>query len=257
MTKNCREKISWLTLHGTRLDIELIVKLLEKDYEFKTIESFGQILNVAISTASRFVKKLGYPSFKHFIYEYHDKQYENIYNKGIELNYLRSKATEKTINDYELECSISLIGRKLTGTIYVLGSQRSKSIANLIIQRLNDGKINASYYNEKIEDFDKWIKKIKSQDSIIMITITGHSLRIQKAIEILEKQNIKPFGVVITAAKMIKVPNYFIVITPNVLNSKYHLNEWVEYNIVQLKILSIVTTILNSTFLYRNKKNNK
>lgn len=255
MTKDCKEKISWLMMQGTRLDNEIAVKLVEKDYAFKTIQSFGAQLNVAISTASRFVKKLGYPSFKHFMYEYNDKTHNEYEIGGVELNALTSKASGKTIADYELECNISRIGSKLTGTIYVLSSQRSKSIANLIIQRLNDAQILSSHFNEKEESLEKWIKQITPQDSIILLTISGHSLRIQKAIDIFQIWKNKPFGLIITATKTMKIPHNFVVVNPNVLNSKYHLNEWVEYNIVQLKVLGIVTIVLNSTFLYRSKEN--
>lgn len=256
MTKDCKEKISWLMMHGTTLDNEISLKLNdEKKYQFRTIAELGQQLNIAISTVSRYVKKLGYLYFKDFMYEYNEKNYENVKGSEVSLGALTSKASGRTNDDCALECNVSQIGQKLKGKIHVISSQRSKAIAKLIIERLKDANIESAYFNENTEEFEQWIKNINPQDSVILVTVSGHSLRIQKTLEIFEKMAHKPFGLIITAAKNLKVPENVSVITPNILHSKYHLNEWVEYNIVQLKIINIVTILLNSAFLYRSQVN--
>ena len=217
--------------------------LLEKEPIIKKIVDFKKIMGVSLSSAHHFIKKIGYPTFTHFLYDYNNVNY--VFNK--ESKYHMS--IEEKANEFA-----KIIGNK---KIFIATSRRAKSLGKFLAERLNDGGIQNLYYSESKMDQNWFIKQ--SQKSILLIfDVTGYSNQVKKFLRIIETEIPKsktPTIILITAAstkEIMKYKNHFSI--GEIESANHPINNWLEYNEILLKLFEFVHYFLKSIYKIRYVK---
>lgn len=259
MTNLCTKRLMDMETNGTQQDILSARRLLNENISFSNITELAKILSIGNSSMSRFVKRLGYPSFKHFYYEYISK------NEGEEkYNYSegRSQLSESTADREQVMFNkiVEEMASKIRGRIFIISSRRGKSIAKFMSERLNDGKVENVLFHESTDDIHEFFKKITKNDTVFVITLSGHSMIISRAItEIaLINESEKPQVAILTASQYMSIFKKYEYISLGIItNKKYSLDDWKNYNFAILKMMNIIILLLNKLYddkLLKNKR---
>lgn len=243
MQNRCKEALLNIQISGTRVDKKIAEKLLDNDVQKKIskIVDISEICDVSVSTASRFITKIHYPSFKHFIYEYSNemaKKNEIIDENGdeVDASYIQ-EITEKSHN---------LISH-VKGDIFTLTSRRGKSIGKMLHERLNDAKVKNFLFRESKDNVEEFVKS-SAGNTLILVSLSGYSNVFSKAIHEIAKldEKDKPNVIILTAAVWMNIfEKYEYISLGKLKKKKYDLDEWKDYNYALLDIMSTLIVLLN------------
>lgn len=251
MLNKCKEALLNIQISGTRVDKRIAGVLLSEKAQknIKKIADVAKICDISLSTASRFIAKMQYPSFKHFIYEYIPEK-----NKQTASNETNKEKTSY-IQDV-MEKSHDLVSH-LKGRIFILTSRRGKSIGKFLHERLNDGKFDNELFRESQDQVEEFVQKSRS-NTLILVSLSGYSQIFSHAIQAIARleEDEKPNVIILTAAMWMSIfEKYDYISIGKLRKKKYDLDQWKEYNIALLDIMSTVIVLLNDIYDYQlNKK---
>ena len=218
--------------------------LLKHNPSIKRIIDIQSQVNVSLSSAHRFVKAIGYPTFTHFLYDYNE--YSNLLVK------------EEENDSYEIVDEIAkTFGRVTKGKkIYIITSRRAKSLGKFFLERLNDGKIPCLYYSESKMQIGDFLKK--TQNAIVLVfDLSSHSYILEKTNEILEDNFFdgkQPKFLLVSASSSKIVKNYkYHFSIGEIENKNYAINNWHDYNDIILKLFEFLHKLLKYIHIYNKK----
>lgn len=245
MTNDCKKRLKEILTSGTKLHQRIALALIEQNLEFSGISELSEILNVPISSLSRFVAAINYKSFKFFLFEYLDSKAEGIvWSKDEEKNNEPSKSkVTKKIED---------IVSKTGGNVYLLTSKRSRCIGKFMDERLENGGIKSELFSGQTSEIEKFVSKISKDDTLILVTLSGYSFQVSEAIQAVarRKEGTRPVIIIITVAKYMKVFNKYPYIYVTKFTNSYITDDsnWIVYNSVINEIMPIIGEILNGIY---------
>lgn len=243
MKNTCKEKLHQIEMNGTRVDKKIAQFLFSnKGEDISKINDLSDGCDISLSTAHRFIIKIGYPTFKHFYYEF----------KDIQLKESECKTTNSYINEV-YEQTVDVIS-KIKGDIFIISSRRGKSIGKLFNERLNDGNIKNVLYSESKDNLQQFVKS-SANNTLILISLSGYSNIFSKAIEEIAKLPIKdkPNVIILTAAQWMKIfEKYSYISIGKIYHKKYDLDDWKEYNSALLDVMTTITIMLNELWRIRH-----
>ncbi|MDI4567903.1 MAG: hypothetical protein E7Y34_02360, partial [Mycoplasma sp.] len=174
MTNDCKQKVETMLINGNTHDFIIAQKILkfeELSHKIKNIIDFSKMVEKPLSTTSRFINKLGYKSFKHFIFEFN----------GYDGNEIKKDKELNTFWSYGLQ-KIDEISKKIRGKIFVMSSKKTKSIAFYLYYSFQHIKVNCEFFDGKISELEYWLNQIGPNDTLIMISMSGTSNRFTSAL---------------------------------------------------------------------------
>lgn len=242
MQNRCKEALLNIQISGTRVDKKIAERLLDTEIQKKIskIVDISEICEISVSTASRFIAKIHYPSFKHFIFDY-----SNEMAKKNEIDEDENDADASYIQEIT-EKSHSLISH-VKGDIYTLTSRRGKSIGKMLHERLNDARVKNYLFRESKDDVEEFVKA-SAGNTLILVSLSGYSNVFSKAIHEIAKldEKDKPNVIILTAAVWMNIfEKYEYISLGKLKKKKYDLDEWKDYNYALLDIMSTLVVLLN------------
>lgn len=159
MTNKCKDKLK-KALTGCKSDKKIAEFLLKKERQFTTINELSALSGISSSTIHRFSQKNNFHSFKHLVQEYSisNSQKENTTNKSI---------------DYEE--TVKKISIKMENKIHIVTSFKTRGVGILVSDQLRTYNIDNKIYDKNEESIAEFIKNIKNDESILLITLSGES----------------------------------------------------------------------------------
>ena len=235
MTTECKKRLRIIKYDGSTKHSQMAEKLLKKDIEFSKIVDLAKIFDSSVSSVHRFITKMGFPSFKHFKYEYNsDGQVDDV------------------ITNVQSETSKEIEGiiERIRGKFWIVPSRRGRAIAKFSEERLKDGHVDCEVYDEKNNNVKEFVRNIPAEDTIFIIDIAGHSYVVSNAIaEIANIEDKKrPAVIILTAAQWMKVfSKYKFIYVAKFLSSHFEdISRWDDYNYIMIRLMPVVSELLNA-----------
>ncbi|WP_127943056.1 SIS domain-containing protein [Mycoplasma sp. ATU-Cv-703] len=242
---SCHQKIRRLLSEGTRLDVHISSRLVSNKAcgRFATIKQLASFLEAPVSTCSRYVQKLGYKSFRDFYLEYSRHCVSKL--SGGHTFSEPSTGGRKT-----LDSKMERISQHSYQTIFVLSSRRSHSLALWMSSRLGEAKIKHQIFEEEKEKLIDWLGHVGSEDLVVLVSITGESYRVDKALRYFKTRKKDVFGVLVSSVSNVKrVPSHFIYFSsPGRSSHHSKANNWLEYNRGQENVVKTLVSLLKTIF---------
>lgn len=235
MTTECKKRLRIIKYDGSSKHSQMAEKLLKKNIEFTKIVDLAKTFDSSVSSVHRFITKMGFPSFKHFKYEYNADGYN-----------------DDTINTPQAEYLKEIEGiiERTRGKFWILPSRRGRAIAKFAEERLKDGHVDCEVYEESNNNLREFVNSIPKEDTIFIIDITGHSYIVGNAIaQLAEIPNAKrPSVIILTAAQWMKLfSKYKFIHVAKFLSSHFEdISRWDDYNYIMIRLMPVVSEILNA-----------
>lgn len=235
MTNECKKRLRIIKYDGSSKHAKIAERFLESTVKFEKIADLAAMFNCSVSSIHRFITKMGYPSFKHFQYDYQ--------NQG-------SPAAVLTKETPDIKKHIEGVVSRVQGKLWFIPSRRGKAIAHLIDERFRDGKIDSECYKEENKNINEFVGRVGKGDTLVLLDITGHSYIISKALEEIAKRDAdsRPNIIIITAAKWMKVFNkYPYIYIAKLLSSSFEdIPRWDDYNYILIRVIPTIVELLNA-----------
>lgn len=200
--------------------------------DFETIQQLADIVGVSVSVVDKFVKIGGWPSFKHFYFEFINKEPVN-----------SVKLSKGTISPKDNE-TIYRIAKNLQGTPNILCSKKTRPIGELLKSRFADIGVRVNVFIGERDEIATFLRKTKNSDSLLLITVSGQSSIITKALEQIAVMNklLIPKITIISSSQWIKIFEKYDFINTAIINQQTEsaLEKWTNYNESILKIIEFL-----------------
>ncbi|WKX02585.1 hypothetical protein [Candidatus Mycoplasma mahonii] len=244
MTNNVRKRLIERIITGTKQQITICTKLLnDNNIKIKNLEHLSSILKCSNSSVTRMVKSLGFPSFKHFFYEFTSNEEEELKHENNDLIWYENPAKE-----------VSLL---LTGKIFIFNSIRAKSIGKFLNERLNSANISNEYFHESWErNITNVVNRISLNDTAIIITMNGASNLANKILDELTNSKKVNRVVVLTANEKIKYHHkikHFSI--SKIDRTNYQVETFDGYNFACLRMIAFLCPLLKELYKIKTKNN--
>lgn len=245
MTNLCRERLNAVLNKGTKNDKMIADKLLKDDLVFTTISSLVKKIGISSSTIHRFSQKIGYPSFKHFLFDYNSENDAPV----VESNIVESRIN---ITKQNIEMS-EQIAKQIKGKMHIITSRRTRGIGRLISDQLNIFKIEHAFYAKEENSLEEFISHANQDDTIILITLSGDSLIISNAIGLIaqKKKAEMPNVVILTGATPLKIFSQYAFMDVVLLEKEYDFSNWKTYIESILELIKVALIVVQKK--YSNK----
>lgn len=242
MTNLCRERLNEILNKGTKNEKAIANKLLSNDLTFTTINSLVQKIGISSSTIHRFSQKIGYPSFKHFLFDYSsDKEVASTPSNIVES---RINITKENIEMSEQ------IAKQIKGKLHIITSRRTRGIGRLISDQLNIFKIDHGFYDKLETTLEEYIDNAKQGDTIMLVTLSGDSLIISNAIGLIaqKKKSDMPNVVILTGATPLKIFSQYTFMDVVLLEKEYDFSNWKTYIESILELIKVALIVVQKKY---------
>ena len=231
-----RESLNWKTKNCKKIATALL-----ENKELNRIKKIATFCNVSYSSVDRFIKQLGYPSFKHFVYEYENE--EDFKNKSL----------DNLIFKYQQQGQD--IAKKITGKIFIATSRKDKCIGKFLNERLNDENIKHEYFFESKNNISTFVENvIDEKGTLILISFFPYSKLFNNFLQEISSVQSKPNVIIITNAKWIDVfEKYNYVSIGQISKKNYDIEKFDEYNHFLSEVFVLFFAILSEIWKISKK----
>lgn len=248
MIETCKQRLIRMKKTGGKSDRVIAEKLLEsEDSKIPKIAEMSAKLGISNSSVTRFVRRMGYPSFKHFQYEYNNNTTE--YNVEHHKFDYSARYAEK---------AKEIMKKVNPGPIYIISSRRGHPISFMMAHRLEAVNVKVrSFHNENctIEEFIEMSK----EGTLFIISISGYSKVFSDAMTTIAQLEEKPNVILITAAKWMKIFEKYNYISLGDVNASFNSilenDSWENYNNLIIELSMILMNVAKE--IYKQKQNSR
>lgn len=242
MNKTCVDRLLKIKVSGTPLNIQMATYLLNEQPKIDTIIELSKLFKAPLSSTSRFIGRLGYNAFQHFLLDYNEIERHN--EQSINTEVKRSKESIDEVIKYISNSK----------SIHIMTSRKDKAIGKFVHERLNDGGVVNYLYSESSNKMKQFIENIKPKDCLVMIDLIGESYIISNAFTLISKAQQeapnKDLGfcvIIITAAKWVSAfHKYDFIHVERLMDETVVQNVgWKDYNHILKNILPVFLDIMD------------
>lgn len=203
MNNEIMNKLKYSHMKGTKNTKKIcdyLINLLNMNQkpEFSTIQVLATLSGVSTASVNRFVYASGWPTFKHFIHDFHDH-----FNAQATGDDLRNEIGTRK-KDFNW-CREGLDHKK----IKFICSKKSRYLGKLISERFIAEGWNSTTFEGTYSDVAEYASKLNNEDYVVLVTISGGSLIVSKTIEEISKNrlmgNPMPNILVVSSAQWLDV----------------------------------------------------
>lgn len=247
MNESCRDKMIRIRKTGSKNDRLIAEKLLDQDQiQISKISEMSEILQVSNSSITRFARKMGYPSFKHFQYEL---------SKGA--SEYKIESSKKDYSTIYAEKAKQIMKNVKNAPIYIISSKRGEPISFLMANRLQAVNIKVYMFHQSDDTLEEFIEKSK-EGNLFVVSISGYSKIFSDAMSLISKKD-DLHVLLITASKWMKAFERFNYVSLGEINDAFNTikvdDSWENYNKLLIELSMILMNI--SSEIYRKKQESR
>lgn len=215
-----------------------------KEINFSTIDSLSSLTMISRSTIARFATSNGWPSYKHFYFEFVE-----FFNTQL----LQGCDVEKSYLDRSTEIAKLLASKE----IVFICSKKSKFVGDLINSRLIEYGIKSECFQGGFYEIGDYVGKIWKSKLIVLITISGGSMLVSQAIEEIAKRyqnGMHPNILIISSAKWLNIFEKYSFIKHVFVKNEQDIDTSSGYNYSISSIVDLLLRVVNELYDLEGRK---
>lgn len=244
--------LEWIRLHSTKNDKKIATFLLdnfrsETKTPFKTVDDLSKIVNLSYSGIDRFIKTGKWLSYKHFYHSYMEAM-----NLGTKKN-RQSNSSETNAKWMQISENVAV---ELKNNFFLICSKKSRPIGYWTEYRLSEIGKPSYVFDGEAEQIPSFINKMKPNDVLFLITVSGNSRIVNKALESIARlpRVRMPKIYILSTAHWLDIFDKYDFITSIRVDANYVSESWESYNFLMIELLNEITKVINTYFLTEWKK---
>lgn len=238
MTNNLKTKLTNSVNTGTKKEVAISRQLLQNpEIHFKNLKSFATIFKCSHSSVTRYSRSLGFPSFKHFFYEYlEEEKTSELRHENNDILYYKEEAQK--------------LAKIIKGKLFIFTSRRGKSIGKFLHERLNSAQIPNEYHHESWgKTIEEKIEQITTNDSSLIISMNAESFLATKTLNLLkEAKNVQQIIFLTASLKKINNKKVHPFSLSKIDKIKYNLDSFHDYNFACARMIAFIVTFLKEAY---------